>query len=656
MSVWFTRRRALLAGAVVAVVAVLLGVGAWVWLARSPEPAAVTATGLAAPDPAPRPTGERIPVGPAGGSFTVGGVEVAVPGGAVDGGITLQAVARPSPAGGETFGAPIGVEHDRPLGAALTIRWTVADLPARQRAAAVLVRWNPDLRVWASTPEPLAVDGDRLVAQVREFSFITWVTNGAANLGQAAGELFGKRAAEPKCARTPPHRWVKEVVRPDADLSATAIRTCTEPDRDEIMTVRVTNNRTFAQRLRRTDAGSWAWTWPGPAQRSVATIVYDAARAALDTGSTFLAPPMAEVAVGVGRPGTPGQTVVTVRAEVDALTVFADVGALTLAALPIGGLDNPLLDAFAQALFECGGKQLVELSGGNGGVDAVARAVVQAAGDCARELMRPASTFGARYEALVQRANSASAAKAHRFLHEAAGAFRILEAGDIAFYVSDQFANALVGPVALTIRGDGKAPQLGAWKASCADGSADTSALYKNLALQDAFLGNQNLSADPQWRPSARTAVRPLDGCPDEYLHRLADALPGSWADRPAAGVVAEEIRALTANPSANPNPCAPDDVTLKLVRSKITSAAKTRLGPAAHRICEAGWMYTTAQDFLDDAGIWSDGYHVIVRLQNGRWTAFQIGGTGAFFIGEDDAVCNPLPPKIKQEVCVKAQ
>lgn len=546
-----TRRR-LIAGVVALVLVLALGGAAWLrWHHAAPHSA--PAGQLAVDDPEPRVDEAGTVVGAAGATARFdNGVRVDVPAGAVA--ADSQIVIRSGPAlgehAGEIFGQPIGVTHDQPLRQALTLRWRVPSLSARQLATAVLARWNPDLRVWEVVGPRLSVEGDTLTAEVSDFSFWDWI----ANVGQSTGELTGKRVNAPTCGDKALHAWVRQTVDPDEDTTAAAIRVCFEPDRDEIVTARVANNRTFSQRLSLTPkTDGWAWTWAGREDFGPTATVYSAARTVFDSDTTYLMPPLTEIAVGLGRPTTPGQSMLTATATVDVVTVLMDVGAYVFDSIPIGGLDNPLANALLQALFECGGKQLLNHSA-SGGIDAVVRTVVDAVGSCATEIVRGDSEFGARFEALTRQAiqdhsglSAASAAKANRLVHQLANAYAVLKVADLAFYVSDQLANAMVGPLALSIRGDGRPQRLGVWQPSCRDLATDSDRLFRNLALQDAFADkSKELWQFPTWGSAAAKAVAPLADCDDAYLSRLADFLPGDWADAKAAGVVAGKIRALT--------------------------------------------------------------------------------------------------------------
>lgn len=171
---------------------------------------------------------------------------------------------------------------------------------------------------------------------------------------------------------------------------------------DEIVTARVVNNRTFTQRLQTTDgAQEWAWTWAGKENFGPSAVPVGAARGALDSGTTLLVPPLHEVAVGIGRPAGLGQLTITAAAKADVVTVLVDITSHVFDGIPIGGLENPLANAFLQAFYECGGKQLLSRAF-DAGSEAMARAVVEAVTGCANEIVRPDSELGARFEALEQ--------------------------------------------------------------------------------------------------------------------------------------------------------------------------------------------------------------------------------------------------------------
>ncbi|MEV6967139.1 hypothetical protein AB0M47_18725 [Hamadaea sp. NPDC051192] len=518
------------------------GAGGWWWTHRD--------RGQAQTDPAPQVTGKPTKIGPDGGTVDNGEVTIVIPAGAVPSGETITVLSAEAIGAhdGEIFGRPIGVEHSQPLAKPATLRWKAGTLTARQRAAAVLTRWDPDSRMWKVAGPQLTVDGDVLTATVSEFSFWDW----AASASQWTGQIAGKRVDAPHCNGKPLPGWVRGVVDPDEDLSAAALRVCFEPDRDDIVTARVANNRSFTQRLTLTPKdAAWAWTWAGREEFGPKAVIYRTAHDVFDTDTSYLLPPTHEVAVGIGRPAGAGSQLQTATGVVDFRTVLTDAVAYVFDQIPVGGSDNPLINALLQALFECGGKQALDRPERK--VDAIVRAVVHAVTDCAAEIVRPDSEFGARLESLEQQiirgnpgATAQTIARGDRMIHQLAQACKILAYADLLFYLSDQLAETLVGPLMFSVRGDGKPQKLGEWKPSCTDRDTDSNRLYRNLALQDTFADkNKELWQFSQWRSSARTAIQPMKTCPAEYLLKFADYLPGDWGDPKAARVVADEIRRL---------------------------------------------------------------------------------------------------------------
>lgn len=136
------------------------------------------------------------------------------------------------------------------------------------------------------------------------------------------GETLGTRVEAPNCNLNPLPNWVEGTVDPDEDLDAAAIRVCFERDKDERVTVRVANNRTFSQQLRMVRGGQeWAWAWPGEEKYSVTASVYSTAKFVLDDGTHFLMPPLHTQAVGIARPRTAGNHFIEASSRVNGWTV-----------------------------------------------------------------------------------------------------------------------------------------------------------------------------------------------------------------------------------------------------------------------------------------------------------------------------------------------
>ena len=177
-------------------------------------------------------------------------------------------------------------------------------------------------------------------------------------------------------------------------------------------------------------------------------------------------------------------------------------------------------------------------------------AVVHSIGECAGELLRPDSEFGARFETLSRRAiaksglSRSAAIQANRLTREISRKFKILTVGELAFYASDQFANNLVGPLSWSINGRGRPQGLGDWQPSCRSRATDSDRLYRNLALRDEFADtSKELWQLSGFKAAAAKAVEPLQACSSRYLAGLAEFLITDWSDSKAARIVGEAMR-----------------------------------------------------------------------------------------------------------------
>lgn len=507
-------------------------------------------------DPAPQFSSGSTSLSVEGGTVEHGGVRVSVPVEATPDGSELKVEIGDeigqveNEYATELFSEPVQVDHTVDLSKPLTITWDISDLEEPQKHLS-LVRWDEELRVWQPSEEIVTVADGVASVQVQEFSTVAWTSI----LAQKVGELTGKRIDEPECTGDVLPDWVDNTVDPDENEPNAAVRVCFEPDsRDSIVTVRVGNNRSFAQVMQLDDAADdFAWRWNGDEKYDITAVVYNAAHAVLDDGDTMVLPPLSTQAVGIGRPTAPGSSMVMGSSSVGWQSILADVLALSFDSLSIGGTNNPALDALIQVLFECGGKQLVLATPRTTAEQT--RAVVDTIGGCADEALRPDSEFGARFESLSRQmiakasASQAAAIQLNRAARSVASAFKILKFADVAFYASDQFANSVVGPLAWSVSGRGATKPLGTWTPTCTDTSADSDKLYRNLALQDEFTEtSKELWQFENWASAANTAVAPLSSCAPSHLTTLALMLPTAWADERAASIVASAILTLKAS------------------------------------------------------------------------------------------------------------
>lgn len=512
----------------------------------TPPPAIQTLPPGVDPGPVLPPQGRMLDS--AGGTHSQDGVSVAVPAGAVAEGssIDVRVGAEIGTVIGtfitEVAGRPVSVEHTQPLKADLTVSWEVPPLTEQQRDSVLLARWDPELRVWkASTVEP-RWSGTTLSADIQDFSIWDWF----ADVNQTVGSFGGVRVDEPTCSKIKLPTWVRGTVDPDEDLAASAIRVCFETDKDERVTVRVANNRPFSQLMRMTRGDQeWAWTWRGDGHALPDIVVYPSAHDYIDTGRRYLLPPLSTQAVGVARPARPGSHHIQAEAVVNWQTVLVDVITYGVDQLPIGGTDNPALNAFLQVMFECGGKQAAEYQEPK---DLLA-GVVEAIGGCATEIVKQDSEFSHRFVevfaklATKAKMTPAAAEQAGRAFRHAAHVFKYIEYAKVVWYLSDQFANAKVGPLYWSVRGNGRQPTLGDWTATCTDRNSDSDRLYRNISLRDEFADtSKELHRFRGLPKAAREAAKPLRSCSASYRAGLAAFLPTDWGDAKAARIVAVQL------------------------------------------------------------------------------------------------------------------
>lgn len=477
-----------------------------------------------------------VPTGvvPAGQRFTVG---VGQPIGQVSG-------------SREEFGAPVQVEHAVDLLAPVRISWDVSHLSPEQRASLLLVRWDPELGVWRVANEKAVLMGTTLSAEVTQFSFVNWVSGGAASISQTVGQWTGKRADAPSCSGAALPAWVTNVVRPDAEQPAMPIRTCAEPDNNDVLTVRVANNRPYTQVLDLTQGDRYAWTWAGEADYTPAGIIRDATNGLMSGDKTLVMAPARATAVGLARPATPGQVRLTMTARPEVATVATDILVYLLenglGVDNVGGFDSEALNTFVQSVYDCGGKQVLksrDLVGGD-----TFQKVLETVKSCVdSDGVRTAIEDVLRTQVAKGGDAAAQAMRTNRILHEAMGKLGLyLTVSDFSSYVAELSSAGQIGDVTVNVFGTGQVQTLGSWKPSCKSADADSTALYRNLALQDAFKDTgKEYWQFPSWQSSSVTAAQPLAACNAAHIEAVAGNVEATWADKKAAAVVAQSIRAL---------------------------------------------------------------------------------------------------------------
>lgn len=493
-------------------------------------------------------------VGPEGLQMDAG-VVVEVPAGAVPTGHQFTVgIGRPlgaMPEGSrEYFGVPVHVDHDADLHAPVLVKWDVSHLTEEQRSSLVLVRWDADLQVWAVAGEVAVLEGTTLMAEVTRFSFVNWVSGGAASVSQEVGEWSGKRADPPSCTNGSLPGWVTNVIRPDEDQPAMPIRTCVEPDKNDVLTVRVANNRPYTQVLELTEGDRYAWTWAGDADYTAAGIIRDTANRLMSGDQSLVMAPTRSTAVGLARPAENGQVRFTLTAGPSIGTVGTDVLVYVLenglGLDDVGGFDSESLNTFVQSVYDCGGEQLLK-SREVVGADTFQK-VLETVKSCVdSDGVRSAIEDVLRSQIAKGGSAAANAVRTNRFLHQAMGKIGVyLTVSDFSSYIAELSSAGVIGDVSVNVFGTGTPQSLGSWKPTCTDPDADSGKLYRNLALQDAF---KDTSKDywqfPTWQSSSVVAVKPLAACPAAHIEAVATNVEKTWGDKKAAAVVAQSIRAL---------------------------------------------------------------------------------------------------------------
>lgn len=576
---------------------VVVAVGAISLLAActgSPSPSATSSIGSGssaqlslAGDPVPQ-MHPPVELGPQGGRVEHAGVVVEVLPGAVPDGAHFR-VSSADPIGkvtrgavSENFGPPVQVEHPTEIGKPIHLEWDVSGLTAEQRSSLVLVRWDPELGVWNSATERVVLNGLVLSVDVTKFSIVDWVSDGAASISQTVGQWSGKRSEAPSCSGSPLPAWVTNTVRPDADQPAMPIRTCTEPDKNGVLTVRVANNRPYTQALDLVQGRRYAWTWAGEQDLTVAGIIRDTVNGLMSDEKSLIIAPTRAAAVGLARPQEPGTARLTIRARTTVATVAEDILVYLLANVvgldSVGGFDSEAINHFAQTIYDCGGKQVLK-SREVVGADAFQK-ILETVKSCAEsDTVAAAIEQVARAQIAKGGRVAQSAIQTNRLLKEVLGKLGLyLTVVDFASYTAEMSSSAAIGDVEINVFGTGTPQALGTWKASCVNVATDSASLYKNLALQDAFSNKgKELWQFPTWKASSVKAVKPLAACSPAHIESVAGDVEDTWADKKASAIVAASIRALGGNTTSSTD-VTPTDLLTAMVPEDCDNVPAQRL------------------------------------------------------------------------------
>ncbi|WP_345751466.1 hypothetical protein [Microbacterium rhizophilus] len=461
-----------------------------------------------------------------GDHWRTGGVTVDVPVGAVTANVANVTVGprigvADSGIATEVFGAPVRIASPAAFADPVTLAWDVSALPPEAAAAAALVRWDDDRRVWVPEPGIPAVDGGTLTAQVTGGGIVTWATAALAGAAVAAPQPVA-----PKCGDATLPDWVSTTADPDRDRPASAIAACFETHESDVLTVR-TRGREGVTRALQLD-GQAAFDWV--TREDGGDRFWRIAAGLVDDERTALLAPGAGIDVGLSAAGAPYRAV----ARVDARTATVDLLAAFARHVSFGEIPDPSVADLLSTLYACGAAAPGPVE------DASAVAAIGAdLTACAADLT-PAGAPGSADAAAVQGARATAAAARIA----AAGAFDSLATASTEALVAA--GAAALGGASWTVLGDREIPELGSWHPTCTDAEADAAALFGELAAQPQFTsGARDVATDPRWRAAAVRAVAPLGACAPDERARFAAQLPDEWADPDAARVVVDAIAGL---------------------------------------------------------------------------------------------------------------
>jgi hypothetical protein len=314
------------------------------------------------------------------------------------------------------------------------------------------------------------------------------------------------------------------------------------------------------------------------------------------------------------------------------------------------------MKAWVTGALKCGLLDVLKHTSSN--VSEILDFVVRLISSCASEFNDPTSNLTLAIEDTLRTefANATSQAEIeqlvarNRLLHEAAGASVWLQLADIAFYTSDQLANALVGPLVISALVRGTPQALGGWTPTCSDTTSDSHGLYLNVALQDQFADTSKGLVDfAGWVSALGQSVAPLKGCPPQYLATLSAQIRSDWGDPRAAESAARAVLALASGVKPDVS-----SFTDRIIRRSSDGAAWYVDGNAvAHPIPNGGtYLCLTA---------WN-GKEVIDNVSDDQINALPMGGAqsctvtqaadriirrsgdGAAWYVDGNAVAHPIP------------
>ena len=490
-------------------------------------------------------------VGASGAVVSHGQVTVSVPAGTFDSQAEVAILEPLGEFGDELGGEVVSVEHSSPVRAPVTVKWDVSHLSEADQRLVVLVRWDETLGDWLPGDADFEISGGMLTARIQEWSFWTWI----ANASQTIQELLGRRIDAPQCSGGALHGWVSETTEPDEDTNAASIRMCYENGPDESIRVRLANNRVFGQVVYINGSyGLWDADLKG-FDLSIGGLAEEAAHHLLTVEgeeATVFLPPLRYVDVVIQRPTRAGPHHISFRNEVNAATIVAD-GFIYLSgevATWLGQRTNPILQAFLEVVFECGGPQLAAIAQTTGIKQSleIALGVLKS---CVPKIADHKSELGSRFrQKIAENVEGSVADQIDEVSSKLGAAVRILKIVELVGYLADLAVEGITGSLNWTIRGQGRIRDLGDWTPTCAHPDQDSNRLLNHLAWREPFTptGTTNVAEDlhrfDEWEPSAKKAVEPLKICSDGHKAAVA-AEVADWygGEEPAAsGIVSNLI------------------------------------------------------------------------------------------------------------------
>ena len=417
-----------------------------------PEPA------VSIPAPADRAVLAEESVGAGGAVVSSGVVTVSVPAGAVD-----EAVVEVREALGEFVslvgGEVVGVEHRGPVREPITVTWDVSHLSEHQQQTLFLVRWDEEVEDWVPLDDgpDLRIEGGTLTAEVKQWSWLSWVGDKITDGLQYGLEKIGKRAPAPECSGALPD-WVSSVTDPDTLGSAAAVRVCYEPSPyGDTIRVKMTNNRLHGQVIEFTsgEMGDYSLTGLDPSLSELVRRAVFAELSSREDDKVYI-PPLRTVVVDVPRPAGTGPFVVRYTNKLEFHALFADAIIFAMGIVdPSELFSNKYLDAAVEVLFDCGVQQLYRVNTTDG-ISSYARAVYGVVNDCIEELAKPHSNWGRELQKKLS-STLDNPSLATRAIKKAAKLIKkvsaVLKVIDVIFYLGDLALHKATGPITFQITG-----------------------------------------------------------------------------------------------------------------------------------------------------------------------------------------------------------